>query len=165
MKSGKKVKKGPIKLIPVEILDYLDDPMIPYCDQVLVEETNVQNLVNENAEENKNEKQVTKPRVGYEYRYRVSKMKEAKKKQQIDESLLQDSTTNYDDLYSPEKKQKVGWEYRYRIQRKNDAEKRNPSIKTKTKSIKTKLATEKTKISPDDSAEGLNKNTHKIGII
>ena len=131
-KSGKTVKKGSVKLIPIEIVDYLDDPIIPYCDQVFSEETNIQNLVNGNTEEKIiDEKPMKKPKVGYEYRYRISKMIEAKNNNhkssrgKLDKNIV-NKKSNKNVEEKSEKKPKVGYKYRYRISKMLDAKKKPP---------------------------------------
>ena len=168
--NGKTVDKGPDNLIPIEIVDYLDDPQIPYCDQVLDDggirgawcdkrrrvdddDDDDDDDADDDEDDAEEEKEI-KPKVGWEYRYRISKMMEAKgikiepkvekakaeKKAKSRDGFSKDtikrkSSNRYDEnteeenLFSPELKPKVGWEYRYRIQRKIDAENSNPNLK------------------------------------
>lgn len=122
--SGKTVKKGTVKLIPMEIIDYLDDPQIPYCDQLFQEEGKSDlNNPSEIEEETEEENHKKKVKVGWQYRYRISRMKNAKKIEKGERNKngkansVQDKTVVHND----EKKPKVGWIHRYRVSKMLEA--------------------------------------------
>ena len=191
--DGKTVDKGTEKLIPIEIVDYLDDPEIPYCDQVLENTKSGSSIVgkkkiveDDDEDEDEDELVEKKPKVGWEYRYRISKMMEAKglkveqnpvvnkkTKEKSKDILKKKGTSKNDDddeeeedkMFSPELKPKVGWEYRYRIQRKIEAESKDPSLAGKIVPENYKKAIEKAKKEKEEKIVpvGENLNTHNIG--
>lgn len=184
----------------MEVIDYSDDDNIPFCDgttddkEDLIEELNKVVFASGNKkqkqeikekEDDQTEADLTdKPKVGHEYRYRVSKMlaakglesakpkleepskKESKKKSEKSKKTKKEEepTAESDkDEYDPSKKPKVGYEYRYRVSRLL-ADKANNKNEPKQQQIKKKATSTPKKIEPiEDESKYSPENKPKVG--
>ena len=113
----------------VEVLEYTDDSSIPYCDELADEEDlNVEEFFKRvrviPSSKEKKQKQIAepkhdtldsdKPKAGFEYRYRISKMLQDKDTNKQKEPLSQAENQDATPEYTGEKP-KVGFEHRYRV--------------------------------------------------
>jgi hypothetical protein len=112
----KNVKELPI----VEVVEFTENKEIPFCEDFRVDGEDLSVVLvdlarpKDKVEEADNVEYGTKPKVGFEHRYRISRMQEneqAKDAQKDEPDLAEEEN------YKAEAKPKVGFEYRYRINR------------------------------------------------
>jgi hypothetical protein len=113
--------KKSIKELPiVEVVEFTENKEIPFCEDFRVEGEDLSVVLvdlakpKDKIEDTDNVDYGTKPKVGFEHRYRISRMQENEqaKEAQKDEPILAE-----EENYKAETKPKVGFEYRYRISR------------------------------------------------
>jgi hypothetical protein len=139
-KMKKQSKKSRTGEVPLEIVDFLDDPNIPYCDQILDTNEHVTTPVQSDHENAKHE---NKPKVGWQYRYRLSRMMESQKNNELPQAKT--ITRNQDEEKGAPPKPKVGWEHRYRVHKLNVKKQQAEPVEQQVDSVSENL------------------NTHKIG--
>ena len=115
-------KNKDIKDLPiVEVVEFTENKEIPFCEDIRVDGEDLSVVLIDLAKPKEKEKElenldsVVKPKVGFEHRYRISRMLSSD--QADKETKKIDSVLPAQDSYNAESKPKVGFEYRYRVSR------------------------------------------------